>query len=70
MKHRQVKLRAISLSGQSGSEQSSLTLHMWIYDLIHFSAKFKGKTLSCIQVNTVLKLLSTHLYTCTTRTAE
>jgi hypothetical protein len=37
---------------------------MWIYDLIHFSAKFKGKNLVLIQVrvNMVLELLCLPIY--------
>ena len=51
------------VSGQSGSEQSSLACHQQIYNnLIHFSAKFKGKTSSCILVNTVLQLLCLPIY--------
>jgi len=51
------------VSGQIGSEQSSLACHMRIYNNpTHFSAKFKGKTSSCITVNTVLKLLCLPIY--------
>ena len=42
-------------SAWSSPEQSISALHMWIEDdLTYLSAKLKGKTSSCIQVNIVL----------------
>jgi hypothetical protein len=44
-------------STRSASEQSGSAPHTRIYgDLTHISAKFKGKNLVCIQVNTVYSI--------------